>query len=90
MRKLLLSFALIAGLFLPIGAIHAQDTGPVTATCKDGTAFTGAKCSGGLSGSWRRAVVGCSIDGDQPCLHTSLAHGLDGPAHRSQPQWRHR
>jgi hypothetical protein len=37
MRNSLLSFALIAGLFLPLGAIHAQDTAPVTATCKDGT-----------------------------------------------------
>jgi len=38
MRNSLLSFALIAGLFLPIGAIHAQDTNTITATCKDGTA----------------------------------------------------
>src|SRR5271167_1599254 len=46
MRNSLLSFALIAGLFLPMGAIHAQDTNTVTATCKDGTAFTGTKRSG--------------------------------------------
>src|SRR5215471_5886729 len=50
MRNLLLSFALIAGLFLPIGAIRAQDTNPVTATCKDGTAFTGTKRSGACRG----------------------------------------
>jgi hypothetical protein len=42
MRNLLLALALIAGLLLPLGATHAQDTGPVTATCKDGTPFTGA------------------------------------------------
>jgi hypothetical protein len=41
---------LIAGLLLPMGVIHAQDTGPVTATCKDGTAFTGTKRSGACRG----------------------------------------
>ena len=50
MRNSLLSFALIAGLFLPIGVIHAQDTNTVTATCKDGTAFTGTKRSGACRG----------------------------------------
>jgi hypothetical protein len=50
MRNSLLSFALIAGLFLPIGAIHAQDTSTVTATCKDGTPFTGTKRSGACRG----------------------------------------
>ena len=50
MRNSLLSFALIAGLFLPMGAIHAQDTSTVTATCKDGTAFTGTKRSGACRG----------------------------------------
>src|SRR5262249_40574812 len=46
MRNSLLSFALITGLFLPVGLIHAQDAKTVTATCKDGTSFTGAKRSG--------------------------------------------
>jgi hypothetical protein len=50
MRNSLLSFALIAGFFLPLGAIDAQDTNTVTATCKDGTAFTGAKRSGACRG----------------------------------------
>jgi hypothetical protein len=50
MRNLALSVALIAGLFLPIGAIHAQSTETVTATCKDGTAFTGTKRSGACRG----------------------------------------
>ena len=50
MRKSLLSFALIAGLFLPMGVIYAQDTSTVTATCKDGTAFTGTKRSGACRG----------------------------------------
>jgi hypothetical protein len=50
MRNSLLSFALIAGLFLPLGVIYAQDTSTVTATCKDGTAFTGTKRSGACRG----------------------------------------
>ena len=50
MRKSLLSFTLIAGLFLPIGAIYAQSAPTVTATCKDGTAFTGTKRSGACRG----------------------------------------
>jgi hypothetical protein len=50
MRNSLLSLTLIAGLLLPIGVIHAQDTNTVTATCKDGTAFTGTKRSGACRG----------------------------------------
>jgi hypothetical protein len=50
MRNSLLSVALIAGFFLPLGAIHAQDTSTVTATCKDGTPFTGTKRSGACRG----------------------------------------
>jgi hypothetical protein len=50
MRNRLMSLTLIAGLFLPIGVIHAQDTKTVTATCKDGTAFTGTKRSGACRG----------------------------------------
>jgi hypothetical protein len=65
MRNSLLSFALIAGLFLPMGAIHAQDTSTVTATCKDGTAFTGTKRSGACRGhggvqSWGAASTATS------------------------------
>ena len=43
-----------------------------------------------LSGSRWCAVMGCDLDGNQPCRHTSLAYSLDEPAHRSQPQWRRR
>jgi len=65
MRNSILSFALIAGLFLPMGATHAQDTNTVTATCKDGTAFTGAKRSGACRGhggvqSWGAAPTATS------------------------------
>jgi hypothetical protein len=46
MQNLLLSAILIFGLLVPIGASHPQDTNTVTATCKDGTAFSGTKRSG--------------------------------------------
>ena len=50
MRKFLLPVALLAGLFLPVGATHGQSTDTVTATCKDGTPFTGTKRSGACRG----------------------------------------
>jgi hypothetical protein len=59
MRNLLLSVALISGLMLPVA--QAQSTATVTATCKDGTAFTGTKRSGACRGhggvqSWGEAI----------------------------------
>jgi hypothetical protein len=65
MRKSLLSLALIVGLFLPIGTSQAQDTNTVTATCKDGTTFTGTKRSGACRGhggvqSWSTAATTAS------------------------------
>jgi len=54
MRYLLLPVAVVTGLLLSIGGSQAQstgtDTGTVTATCKDGTSFTGAKRSGACRG----------------------------------------
>ena len=50
MRHLLLSAILIFGLAVPIGASHAQDTNTITATCKDGTTFSGTKRSGACRG----------------------------------------
>ena len=50
MRNFLLFIALVAGLILPPAAAHAQSTPTVTATCKDGTAFTGTKRSGACRG----------------------------------------
>jgi hypothetical protein len=50
MRHLPLSVALIAGLLLSAGLAQAQSAGTVTATCKDGTSFTGAKRSGACRG----------------------------------------
>ena len=50
MRHLLLSAILIFGLAVPIGASHAQDTNTITATCKDGTTFSGTRRSGACRG----------------------------------------
>jgi hypothetical protein len=46
MRHFLLYALLILGLLAPVGASHAQPANPVTATCKDGTTFSGATRSG--------------------------------------------
>ena len=61
MRNLLLSVALIGGLMLPVDAAHPQSTATVTATCKDGTAFTRTKRAGACRGhggvqSWGEAT----------------------------------
>src|SRR5215469_17572493 len=50
MRDVLLGVAVITGLLLPAGVVNAQNTAQVTATCKDGTAFTGTKRSGACRG----------------------------------------
>ena len=79
MRNLLLSVVLAAGLILPIGAAHAQSTGTVTATCKDGTAFTGTKRAGACRGhggvqSWGEATSpanALSQPGAQPAPTTT-------------------
>jgi hypothetical protein len=62
MRNLLLTATLILGLVAPIGAGHAQSTNTVTATCKDGSTFSGTKRSGACRGhggvqSWGTAAT---------------------------------
>ena len=84
MRSFLLSVALAAGLILPIGAAHAQSTPTVTATCKDGTAFTGTKRSGACRGhggvqSWGEATSPANAPSEP---------ATDQPARRSEPRWR--
>src|SRR5437762_4001816 len=75
-RNLALSVALIAGLFLPIGAIHVQSTETVTATCKDGTSFSGTKRSGACRGhggvqSWGTSATSPGAAPSQPAPVTS-------------------
>jgi hypothetical protein len=50
MRNLLLSAILAEGLLIPTAAVHAQSANTVTATCKDGTTFSGATRSGACRG----------------------------------------
>jgi hypothetical protein len=91
MRNLLLSVALIAGLSLPMGPAHAQSTATVTATCKDGTAFTGTKRSGACRGhggvqSWGEAtspVNAPSQPAAQPAPATTQ-RATPGPARAGQ------
>ena len=79
MRNRLLSAILAAALMLPIGITHAQSTGTVTATCKDGTAFTRTKRAGACRGhggmqSWGDAASpanALSQPGAQPAPTTS-------------------
>ena len=49
MRASLLAFAAAAGLAMAVAA-QAQSEAPVTATCKDGTAFSGASRRGACRG----------------------------------------
>ena len=65
MRNLLLAVVLAAGLIPPIGVAQAQATATVTATCKDGTSFTGTKRAGACRGhggvqSWGEATSGAN------------------------------
>src|SRR5277367_5405029 len=87
MRNSLLSLGLIVGLMLPMGAIHAQETNTVTATCKDGTAFTGTKRSGACRGHGGVQSWGAASATTGPVGSTPPVYGGDEPAHRSEPDW---
>jgi hypothetical protein len=58
----MLAAILILGLFVPIGGGHAQTANTITATCKDGTTFSGTKRYGACRGhggvqSWGTAAT---------------------------------
>jgi hypothetical protein len=91
MRKFLLSFALIASFFLPVGAGRAQDTNTVTATCKDGTAFTGTKRSGACRGhggvqSWGAAATATGSIATSP-TPTASTHATPSPGGSTGQVW---
>lgn len=94
MRNSLLSFALIAGLFLPMGVIYAQDTSTVTTTCKDGTAFTGTKRSGACRGhggvqSWSTTPAAASpVNAPAPATSHRTAPSPGGGAGPGLGQYR--
>jgi hypothetical protein len=85
MRNFLLFIALVTGLILPIGAAHAQSTPTVTATCKDGTAFTGTKRSGACRGhggvqSWDTAPAATSpVATPSPATSSTSPHTAPSP-----------
>jgi hypothetical protein len=85
MRNFLLFIPLIAGLSLPMGPAHAQSTATVTATCKDGTAFTGTKRSGACRGhggvqSWGEASTATSpVNAPPPATSQRATPAPAGP-----------
>jgi hypothetical protein len=78
MRRLLSSTALTAVLLLSMGVVQAQTIGAVTATCKDGTSFTGAKRSGACRGHG-----GVQSWGSEP--ESSVANPAPEPASTKSP-----
>lgn len=71
MRNLLLSAVFAAGLLFPMGAPHAQTANPVTATCKDGTAFSGPTRSGACRGHGGVKLWGSAATSTAPAAATS-------------------
>jgi hypothetical protein len=86
MRAKLLSFALGIGLVLVAGA-SAQTSGGVTATCKDGSSFTGTSRSGACRGhkgvaTWGTTDAAASTSA-APAASTQQAPGAATPQPRS-------
>jgi hypothetical protein len=88
-RSVLLSTILIVGLFVPAGASHAQTANTITATCKDGTPYSGTTRSGACRGhggvkTWgpAPAVVGPSATPSQPA--SPAAQGTPTPTGTGQ------
>jgi hypothetical protein len=89
MRNLLLPAILIFGLAVPVGASHAQatDTNTVTATCKDGTPFSGTKRSGACRGhggvqSWGTAAAAATPSPATPSQPAPTAAGNTNTGYR--------
>jgi Protein of unknown function (DUF3761) len=79
MRNQILPAILLLGLLLPAGASHGQITNTITATCEDGSTFSGTKRTGACRGhggvqSWGAAPAAAS-----PAATTSEP----GPARQS-------
>ena len=92
MRNLLLSGALVAGLILPLGTAHAQSTPTVTATCRDGTAFTGTKRSGACRGhggvqSWGEASAATSPVATPAPTTSSMTRTTPSPGGSAGQVW---
>jgi hypothetical protein len=83
MRHILFPALFATALLLPIGAVHAQPANMVTATCKDGTTFSGATRSGACRGhggvkSWGKAETTTSPSGLAPTSEPAKAPSAGG------------
>ena len=83
MRNLLLSTIFAVGLIVPIGVAHAQPAATVTATCKDGTTYSGATRSGACHGhggvkSWGSAATTAAPASTSQAAKASSAGGGPG------------
>jgi hypothetical protein len=84
MRHLLLSAIFAAGLSVPIVELHAQsatNTPVVTATCKDGSAFSGTTRSDACKGHGGVNSWGPSTESG----HTEYKPGMPGPDLHTNP-----
>ena len=92
MRNLLLSAILIFGLAVPIAASHAQDTNTITATCKDGTTFSGTKRTGACRGhggvqTWGPVATAPTPAAPPPQAAPTTAGGTNAPPGGSGQVW---
>jgi len=92
MRNLLISAILIFGIAVPIGASHAQDTNTITATCKDGTTFSGTKRSGACRGhggvqTWGPVATAPTPAAPPPQAAPTTAGGTNAPPGGSGQVW---
>jgi hypothetical protein len=83
MQHLRLLVVVIAGLLLSGAAVQAQSAGAVTATCKDGTSFTGAKRAGACRGhggveAWGTAPDAATLVTPAPPAATKTAVQAQG------------
>lgn len=84
MRKILLSAFCALGLLAPLSAVRAQTTNTVTATCKDGTAFSGATRSGACRGHGGVKTWGAAASNAAP-ISSAPSRAAKSPATGGRP-----
>lgn len=85
MRYLLRSAIFAVGLLVPIVALDAQTTNPVTATCKDGSAFSGPTRSGACRGHGGVKAWGSAPTSAAPAAAAATSPATKGPAAGGAP-----
>jgi hypothetical protein len=84
-RIVLAAAVLILGLCAPIGASHAQNAAPtVTATCKDGTTFSGTRRYGACRGHGGVQSWGTAAANPAPAPSTTTGNTAAVPAGHGQ------